>query len=62
LKINLLPWAEVRVDGRSIGHTPLDVAIAPGGHAITLVNPDIGRRLDRRLEIRSNRVAEIKSW
>ncbi len=39
--ISVLPWAEVSVDGRSLGITPLaePVALTPGPHRLRLRNP-----------------------
>jgi hypothetical protein len=43
--VNALPWAEVFVDGRSIGTTPLgDVSVAVGTHEVVWRNPQLGER------------------
>jgi hypothetical protein len=41
LRITVAPWAEVILDGRSLGATPLaaEPVVAPGRHVITLRNP-----------------------
>ena len=41
LRITVTPWADVAIDGRSLGTTPLatEPAVAPGRHVITLRNP-----------------------
>jgi hypothetical protein len=40
LNVNALPWAEVLVDGRRVGETPIaNLAIPIGAHEITLRNP-----------------------
>jgi hypothetical protein len=41
LQINVDPWAEVLIDGASVGTTPMGErpALAPGRHEITLRNP-----------------------
>jgi serine/threonine protein kinase len=41
LRITVTPWADVAIDGRSLGATPLaaEPAVAPGRHVITLRNP-----------------------
>jgi PEGA domain-containing protein len=42
---NATPWAEVFVDGRSVGVTPLgNVAVAVGRHAVTWRHPQLGER------------------
>jgi len=49
LSINSTPWAEVFVDGRSVGTTPLgNLPIAVGSHEITYRHPQMG---DRRQSI-----------
>ena len=45
LAVDASPWAEVWVDGRPIGHTPLsNVGVAIGRHEVTLRHPDLGER------------------
>jgi len=45
LSVNALPWAEVWVDGRSTGTTPLaNLAVPIGSHEIVLRHPQLGER------------------
>ena len=45
LSVNALPWAEVFVDGRSVGTTPLaNLPVTIGGHEIVLRHPQLGER------------------
>jgi PEGA domain len=45
LSINSTPWAEVFVDGKSVGTTPLaNLPIAVGSHEITYRHPQMGER------------------
>jgi PEGA domain len=45
LHVNALPWAEVFVDGRRYGETPLgSIALPIGGHQVTLRHPELGER------------------
>jgi len=45
LSVNALPWAEVFVDGRSIGVTPLGaVALPVGSHEIVWKHPQLGEK------------------
>jgi hypothetical protein len=53
LRITVLPWAEVLIDGRSLGVTPLSapVEVAPGPHRIVLKHPafpQVARVIDVR--------------
>jgi hypothetical protein len=40
LSINALPWAEVTVDGKPAGRTPVTKTVPAGKHTITFKNPD----------------------
>jgi serine/threonine protein kinase len=40
LSINALPWAEVTVDGKAAGRTPVTKTVSAGKHTITFKNPD----------------------
>lgn len=43
--INALPWADVRLDGRLIGRTPIaDLKVEPGRHDLVFRHPQHGRR------------------
>jgi hypothetical protein len=45
LSVNAVPWAEVFVDGRSIGVTPLgEVAVPVGSHEIAWRHPQLGEK------------------
>lgn len=45
LSINALPWAEVSVDGRGVGTTPLaNLSVPIGAHEITWRHPQFGER------------------
>jgi hypothetical protein len=45
VNINALPWAEVLIDNRRIGETPLSgVSIPIGRHVVTFRHPDLGER------------------
>jgi len=45
LFVNASPWADVNVDGRSIGITPLgDVSVAVGTHEVVWRHPQFGER------------------
>lgn len=52
VRINAIPWAEVELDGRALGTTPLlDVAIPPGRHSLRFVNRPLGVERARELEL-----------
>jgi hypothetical protein len=45
LSVNAVPWAEVLVDGRSLGQTPLgNVPVPIGPHRVVFRHPKLGER------------------
>lgn len=45
VNLNALPWAEVFVDGKSVGETPIgNLALTIGPHEIVFRNPDLGEK------------------
>jgi PEGA domain-containing protein len=45
LHINALPWAEVWIDGRALGETPIaNVGVTPGTHELVFKHPELGER------------------
>jgi hypothetical protein len=45
LSVNALPWAEVFIDGRSVGTTPLaNLQIVIGSHELVWRHPELGER------------------
>ncbi|MEM7158464.1 MAG: serine/threonine-protein kinase [Myxococcota bacterium] len=61
LKINVLPWAEVRIDGEPQGRVPIEVELPPGRYEVELENPQLGRTT-QWVELRSGALHTIKSW
>ena len=53
LKLRIVPWAEVWLDGRPVGTTPLrPLAVPPGVHTVRLQHPSF-RPLQKSVRIRS---------
>jgi hypothetical protein len=45
LSISALPWAEVWIDGRAIGQTPIgNLSVSLGAHEVVWRHPDHGER------------------
>jgi hypothetical protein len=45
LNINAVPWAEVSIDGKSLGLTPLgNLSVPVGTHEIVFKHPQLGER------------------
>jgi hypothetical protein len=48
--INAKPWAEVSIDGRAVGETPIaNLSVAIGAHDIAFRHPDYGERTVRAI-------------
>lgn len=61
LQVNVLPWAEVSVDGRPRGRVPVDIELPAGPHRVRLYNPQLGERtLD--IEVPAGGVHKISKW
>ncbi len=59
LQVAVRPWAEVRVDGRVVGTTPLDrISLSPGSHVVVLRHPGF-EPLTRSVSIRSGDVQKL---
>jgi serine/threonine-protein kinase len=55
--VNATPWAEVWIDGRSLGETPLaNVEVPVGEHELVFRHPDLGERR-QRVVVRADAVA-----
>jgi len=59
LKIGVLPWGEVFVDGRSRGNAPVEVELRPGSHLVRVVGPG-GREDEQRVRVTSGRMREVQ--
>jgi serine/threonine-protein kinase len=60
LLVLLKPWADVTVDGRTLGATPLDrIPLSPGSHAVILTHPRYAP-FTQRVEIRAGETTTIQ--
>jgi serine/threonine-protein kinase len=56
LRLHVVPWAEVTLDGRPVGTTPLKpLSLAPGVHTVRLQHPDY-RPLQKKVNVRAGEV------
>lgn len=62
LLVNLVPYAEVTVDGRSFGRTPIDREVRAGKHTVELYNPETGRRTSMRVTTTPDAPLRITEW
>ena len=61
LSINALPWAEVWIDGKSVGETPLaNLSVPLGEHEIVFRHPQLGERRQTAL-VRQDAVTRVSA-
>ncbi|HEX9103486.1 MAG TPA: hypothetical protein VF997_14840, partial [Polyangia bacterium] len=61
LRVAVTPWAEVTVDGRVLGVTPLaPIELGEGAHQVALRNGELGIVAKRRVTISPDREALLK--
>ena len=59
LNVNAVPWANVSIDGREVGETPLGgVEVKPGTHEVTFTHPELGQRR-QQVTVRSGAAARV---
>jgi len=58
LDIHVYPWAKIKIDGRSVGQTPLiHYKLPTGTHTLEIYNPELNRREKIRVKIIAGRRA-----
>jgi len=61
VSINALPWAEVWIDGSSVGETPIgNISIPLGEHDILFRHPQLGERREKAI-VRSDRLTRVSA-
>jgi serine/threonine-protein kinase len=61
LNIRVSPWAEVKVDGRRVGVTPLKpISLLEGEHEVTLANSELKAKKTVRVTVEAGRDVELK--
>ncbi len=52
LRINATPWADVYVDGKKVGHSPIgSLEVEPGTHTVRLVCPPLGTEETKKVTV-----------
>jgi serine/threonine protein kinase len=60
LRLRIVPWAEVSLDGRPVGTTPLKaLSLSPGVHTVRLQHPSY-RPLQKRVNVRAGEVVVLE--
>ena len=62
LKVMVVPWATVSLDGRPLGGVPIDLEVAAGRHRVTLHDPATGDRVEKWIELEPGGLQEVTSW
>ena len=63
LTVAVRPWAQVKIDGREAGSTPVSVRLRPGRHRIELHNSELEKRETVQVEIRLGRQSSLRrNW
>ncbi|MHB8418750.1 MAG: protein kinase domain-containing protein [Myxococcales bacterium] len=61
LDVRVQPWAQVFLDGKALGPTPLEpLEVFAGTHELRLVNHDLGKEETRRVAVREGRREVVK--
>jgi hypothetical protein len=61
LSVNALPWAEVLIDNRAVGETPLaNLSVPVGEHEITFRHPELGERR-QTITVRADAPARVST-
>jgi hypothetical protein len=61
ISVNAAPWAEVWIDGRRMGETPLaNLEIPIGEHEVVFRNPDLGERR-QNVVVRADAVTRVST-
>ena len=61
LVVSVSPWADVTVDGRSVGSTPLaPISLAPGPHSVILRNSELGASRSMSVTIKPGKPSSIR--
>jgi hypothetical protein len=60
LKVNTRPWTKIVIDGEDRGDTPNPrIALAPGKHKLTVVNPEFGIRYSLTVDISPGKTTDF---
>ena len=62
IKVNVLPWAWVSIDGVRVGKTPIKRSLSAGPHVVELFNPQTGQRARRRIKLDAGKTVVVKRW
>jgi len=61
IEVNVIPWAEVSIDGIARGRVPINVELPPGRHRVRLTNPQLGTRTFT-VRLTAGQRHEITEW
>jgi serine/threonine-protein kinase len=62
LSVNVLPYAEVKLDGAPLGRTPMRELVDAGRHTLELYNPDVPLRTRKVVQIAAGGELSVTQW
>lgn len=62
LKVNVVPYAKVFVDGKLVGSGRVDAEVPAGKHTLRLENPDLNKKQTRPILIKPGQTVSITDW
>ncbi len=62
LRINATPWADVYVDGKNVGQTPIgSLEVEPGTHSVRLVCPPLGTEATKSVTVAAGETKPVSA-
>ncbi len=62
LQVDVVPRAQVALDGAPLGVSPIDAAVAAGRHRLSLLDPATGAQSERAIDVVPGGVVSVKTW
>ncbi|MFT5679770.1 MAG: serine/threonine protein kinase [Myxococcota bacterium] len=59
VRVQVKGWADVYVDGRASGQTPLTLELTPGSHTIRVQNPETGYEAQKTVDVVSGQLTKV---
>ena len=59
VRVQVKGWADVYVDGRASGQTPLTLELSAGSHTIRVQNPETGYEAQKTVDVVSGQLTKV---
>jgi len=61
LRVTVVPWGTVSIDGKRVGDTPFPPReLSAGEHTVLIENAELGKRVSRRVKVPSGAEASLR--